>query len=72
MVDVLVKLKDEGKDHLCVIPHGPLHYYPFHLLGEPGSPLANDWIVTYLPSYNPSNIIVSTKSKSKFSGLIEG
>jgi CHAT domain-containing protein len=32
-----------------VAPHGPLHFYPFHLLGPEDQPLANDWCVTYLP-----------------------
>ena len=45
----LGKYKEQGKDHLCVIPHGPLHYFPFHLLGPIGEPLAENWIVTYLP-----------------------
>jgi hypothetical protein len=39
-----------GKDHLCVVPHGPLHYVPFHLFGPESRPLAEDWIVTYLPA----------------------
>lgn len=47
--DELDKLKAQGKDHLCVIPHGPLHYFPFHLIGPVEKPLAEDWIVTYLP-----------------------
>src|SRR5437879_13800465 len=29
----LERLRNAGKNHLCVIPHGPLHYYPIHLLG---------------------------------------
>jgi hypothetical protein len=36
------------KDHLVFVPHGPLHFHPLHLLGE--RPLADDWIVTYLPA----------------------
>lgn len=47
--DELDELKAQGKDHLCIIPHGPLHYFPFHLIGPNGKPLAEDWIVTYLP-----------------------
>jgi CHAT domain-containing protein len=48
-LDELNKLRAQGKDHLCVIPHGPLHYFPFHLIGPGGKPLADDWIITYLP-----------------------
>ncbi|HWN44992.1 MAG TPA: CHAT domain-containing protein [Thermoanaerobaculia bacterium] len=48
--DELGKLRAQGKDHLCIIPHGPLHYFPFHLIkGPDGKPLAEDWIITYLP-----------------------
>jgi CHAT domain len=39
-----------GKDHLCIVPHGALHYLPFHLLGPAEHPLADDWIVSYLPN----------------------
>src|SRR5262249_13725156 len=35
---------------LCIVPHGPLHYVPFHLLEVNGRPLANDWVVTVLPN----------------------
>ncbi|GGR50879.1 hypothetical protein GCM10010497_62870 [Streptomyces cinereoruber] len=38
-----------GKTHLCVWPHGPLHYLPFHLLSAKGRPLDDDWTVTQLP-----------------------
>lgn len=51
-VDRLEDLKAAGKNHLCIIPHGPLHYYPFHLLGANGKTLADDWVVTYLPNIN--------------------
>lgn len=47
---LLSELRKGGKDHLCILPHGPLHFYPFHLMGPEGSPLAADWIVTYLPN----------------------
>jgi len=39
-----------GKKHLIVVTSGPLHFYPVHLLGVAGKVLADDWIVTYLPS----------------------
>ena len=41
--------RQSGKRHLCIVPHGPLQFYPFHLLGA-DRPLAEDWIVTYLPN----------------------
>jgi hypothetical protein len=49
-VEDLERLRKEGKDHLCIIPHGPLHYLPFHLLGKQGKLLADNWKVTYLPN----------------------
>jgi hypothetical protein len=45
----LQELKAQGRDHLCIVPHGPFHFFPFHLLGPPGHPLAEDFAVTYLP-----------------------
>ncbi|MEK7466634.1 MAG: CHAT domain-containing protein [Planctomycetota bacterium] len=42
-------LSNVGKDHLCIVPHGPLHYIPFHLLGIK-EPLASKWKVSYLPN----------------------
>ena len=48
--ETLEPLRTAGKDHLCIVPHGPLHYYPFHLLGAADRPLAQDWIVTYQPN----------------------
>jgi hypothetical protein len=36
--------------HLCIVPHGPLHFLPFHLLGPVSSPLVDRAVVTYLPN----------------------
>jgi len=49
-LNLLQKLREEGKDHLCIVPHGPLHFYPFHLLGKPGDQFVDYWSVTYLPN----------------------
>ena len=48
--DMLADLRKQGRDHLCVVPHGPLHYYPLHLAGVVDHPLADTWTVTYLPN----------------------
>jgi hypothetical protein len=45
----LSEFKAAGRDHLCIVPHGPFHFFPFHLLGPAGWPLAQDFAVTYLP-----------------------
>ncbi|RMH20933.1 MAG: CHAT domain-containing protein [Acidobacteria bacterium] len=46
---LLAELRAAGHDHLVIAPHGPLHVFPFHLLGDEDRPLAAEWIVTYLP-----------------------
>ena len=48
--ELLRKWREAGKDHLCIVPHGPLHYLPFHLIGARGNPIALDWKITYLPN----------------------
>jgi CHAT domain-containing protein len=49
-IEWLQSLHAAGKRHLIVVPSGPLHFYPVHLLGLDGRTLADDWIVSYLPS----------------------
>jgi hypothetical protein len=44
------QLRQQGKTHLCIVPHGPLHFYPFHLIGKPNRPLTEEWKITYLPN----------------------
>ncbi|WP_369228845.1 CHAT domain-containing protein [Streptomyces sp. R21] len=48
--EALARWRAEGKTHLCIWPHGPLHYVPFHLLHHDGRPLADDWTVTTIPT----------------------
>lgn len=48
-IDQIQQLAGHSKNHLVVIPTGPFHFFPFHLLGEIGSPLASRWLVTYAP-----------------------
>lgn len=50
LADFLDELAKSGHDRLYIAPHGPLHYYPFHLIGKLGEPLAQHWTVSYLPS----------------------
>jgi hypothetical protein len=50
--DKLQALRSSGRDHLCILPHGPLHFLPYALLGsqdEEGC-LADNWVVTLLPN----------------------
>ena len=48
--DRLAEWRAAGKDHLCIVPHGPCHFAPFHLFGKGGRTLADDWTVSYLPT----------------------
>jgi hypothetical protein len=50
--EVLEETKQRGKTHLCIVPHGALHFFPFHLIGPSNQPLAQDWLITYLPHLN--------------------
>jgi CHAT domain-containing protein len=49
-VEYLEEYRRVGKDHLCIVPHRAMHYYPVHLVGPAAHPLATDWVVTYLPN----------------------
>jgi CHAT domain-containing protein len=46
----LQRLHEDGVRHLCIVPYGPLRAAPLHLLGGENGCLADDWVVTYLPS----------------------
>lgn len=48
--DILKRLRQEQKWHICVVPHGPLHFLPFHLLPYDGGLLGDQWAITYLPA----------------------
>ncbi|CAN5738847.1 hypothetical protein BH23GEM9_BH23GEM9_32120 [soil metagenome] len=47
---ILSDLAQRGCDHLCILPHGPLHYLPLQLLPAGNGILADHWTVTALPS----------------------
>ncbi|MFB7738469.1 CHAT domain-containing protein [Streptomyces sp. NPDC056112] len=46
LTDTIAAWRKDGKTHLCVWPHGPLHRIPFHLLHVNGRPLADEFTVT--------------------------
>lgn len=46
----LEDVRRTGCDHLVVVPHGPLHYVPFHLLPFGDGVLADAFTVTVLPN----------------------
>jgi CHAT domain-containing protein len=41
---------ERGIDILQVVPHGAMHYVPYHLLPHHGQPLAATWSVSLLPN----------------------
>lgn len=51
----LAELRAAGKDHLLVVPHGPVHFAPLHLALSEGRPLAENWAVSYL--YNLAQLV---------------
>jgi hypothetical protein len=68
---VLKQLRARGKDHLCLVPHGALHFIPVHLLGSEGSPLGEEWIVTALPNLamlkrRSGSVLVRAKEMAAF------
>lgn len=65
---MLREFREKGKDHLCIWPHGPLHFFPFHLLPVNGEPICNNWMISYIPSIgvlskDKKNINVGTEIK---------
>jgi hypothetical protein len=39
-----------GCDRLCIWPHATSHYAPLHLMSPDGRPLADDWLITTIPT----------------------
>jgi CHAT domain-containing protein len=60
LLAALTEQHASGRRHLRIIPHGPLHFYPFHLISPNSKPLADDWTITYAPNLAltviPSNV----------------
>ncbi len=52
---VLSGLREQGKWHLCLVPCGPAHFFPFHLLPYGEGLLSDEWAVTYLPALHLLN-----------------
>jgi CHAT domain-containing protein len=40
----------DGCTHLVIVPHGPLHFLPFHALLQSGKYLCDDFSISYAPS----------------------
>ena len=47
---ILADLRAKGYRRLFVVPDGPLHVFPLHLIGPIGQPLCADWLVSTLPT----------------------
>lgn len=71
----LQRAREDGQDHLLIVPHGPLHYYPLHLLGPASAPLCDSWKVSYVPtlaalgSRRPPSIFAAGRSPMTAIGL---
>jgi CHAT domain-containing protein len=51
LLDQLAELHHAGKRQLAIWPHGPYHFFPFHLLPSGnGRIVADDWTVVLVPS----------------------
>ena len=46
----LAEFRRRGCDHLCIVPHGPMHNLPLHLMAANGGMLADEWTVTVIPT----------------------
>ena len=55
----------KGKTHLCIVPHGAMHYLPFHLLLVDGKPLGDTWNVSYLPN---TRLLLSNRGAQSVKG----
>ncbi|MFE9968552.1 CHAT domain-containing protein [Streptomyces sp. NPDC005525] len=66
----LAQWRKRGKTHLCIWPHGPLHYAPFHLLHCDGRPLADEWTISILPSLSALASPASDSPTPANSGLL--
>ncbi|MFI9550685.1 CHAT domain-containing protein [Nonomuraea endophytica] len=49
-LDHLAGLRASGFDRLLVAPHGPYHFFPFHLAGPERGRWLDDWKTGYLPN----------------------
>ncbi|MFI6540448.1 CHAT domain-containing protein [Nonomuraea sp. NPDC050547] len=49
-LDHLAGLRASGHDRLLVAPHGPYHFFPFHLAGPERGRWLDDWKTGYLPN----------------------
>jgi hypothetical protein len=56
----------EGKRHLLIWPHGPLHFAPFHLFMRDNWTVADDWTVTQIAAC--SSLRIGTKDSEARKG----
>jgi hypothetical protein len=52
--------------YLVVVPHGPLHFAPLHLLGPAGSMIGDRVLITYLPNL----ALLGRPTGSKIEGIL--
>lgn len=45
-----IQAEIDTTDHICICPHGPLHFLPFHALHDGNQYLIERWPISYAPS----------------------
>jgi len=59
-------------EHLIIVPHGPLHYLPFHALEHDGRSLIDDFSISYAPSAAVYQLCGSKPSVASGGSLVLG
>lgn len=59
-------------DHLLIVPHGPLHYVPFHALLKDDCYVIDDFTVSYAPSASIYSVCANKKVNTSGGALLMG
>ena len=62
----------EGQKHLIFVPHGPLHFLPFHALLHSGMYLCDDFSISYAPSATIFGLCQQKKATPNLQPLVFG
>lgn len=62
--EILKDFRRKGKWHLCIVPYGPSHFLPFHLLPYGDGLLGDEWAVTCLPALAMLELL-ATKTETR-------
>jgi CHAT domain-containing protein len=59
-------------EHLIIVPHGPLHYLPFHALEHDGHSLIDEFSISYAPSAAVYQLCASKPPVTRGDSLVLG